>query len=96
MFGQVFHAEADNPEFAWILRMVDRKRVRWELEELSGVALRRLGVDRAFQFAMDRIKPDYWVGYNNLMLGLVNLGEIEELIKTGQLMATVAGGRPGS
>ena len=42
-----------------------------------------------------RIKPDYWVGYNNLMLGLVNLGEVEELIKTGQLMATVAGGRPG-
>jgi tetratricopeptide (TPR) repeat protein len=42
-----------------------------------------------------RLKPDYWVGYNNLMLVLSNLGEFEEVIRLGDQMMKAAGGRPG-
>jgi len=42
-----------------------------------------------------RLKPDYWVGYNNLMLALYNLGEFEEVIRLGEKMMKAAGGRPG-
>jgi hypothetical protein len=56
VFTQLFHAEANNEEFAQILRAVDWSRVRWELEELSGVALRRVGIDRRFQYAVDQAR----------------------------------------
>jgi tetratricopeptide (TPR) repeat protein len=42
-----------------------------------------------------RLKPDYWNAYNNLMLTLFNLGNVEETIRLGERMITVAGGRPG-
>jgi tetratricopeptide (TPR) repeat protein len=42
-----------------------------------------------------RIKPDYWVGYNNLMLDLFNLGDLDGLIRVGNQMMKIAGGRPG-
>jgi hypothetical protein len=38
------------------LRAVDWGRVRWELEEFSGVALRRVSVDRGFQHALDEAR----------------------------------------
>jgi tetratricopeptide (TPR) repeat protein len=42
-----------------------------------------------------RIKPDYWIGYNNTLLALSNLGREEELVQLAQQMIKVAGGRPG-
>jgi tetratricopeptide (TPR) repeat protein len=42
-----------------------------------------------------RIKPDYWVGYNNLMLDLFNRGDLDGLIRVGNQMMKIAGGRPG-
>lgn len=42
-----------------------------------------------------RLKPDYWVGYNNVMTGLVALGHEEEVIGVFEEMMKRAGGRPG-
>jgi tetratricopeptide (TPR) repeat protein len=42
-----------------------------------------------------RIKPDYWIGYNNTLLALGNLGREEELVQLANRMITNAGGRPG-
>jgi tetratricopeptide (TPR) repeat protein len=42
-----------------------------------------------------RLKPDYWVGYGNIMLGLGGLGHEEEMIQVGKQMMKIAGGRPG-
>ena len=42
-----------------------------------------------------RIKPDYWIGYNNSLLALSNLGREEELAQLAQQMIKNAGGRPG-
>jgi hypothetical protein len=52
-FTQVFHEEANNPDFAAIVRAVDWGRVRWELAEYSGIALRQVRVDRGYQHALD-------------------------------------------
>jgi tetratricopeptide (TPR) repeat protein len=41
------------------------------------------------------IKPDYWIGYNNSLLALSNLGREEELVQLAQQMIKLAGGRPG-
>lgn len=38
------------------LRAIDWGRVQWELEEMSGVALRHVRVDRAFQLALDEAR----------------------------------------
>ena len=42
-----------------------------------------------------RLKPDYWVGYNNVMLALGAMGDEEGLIRTGEQMQRIAGGRLG-
>jgi tetratricopeptide (TPR) repeat protein len=42
-----------------------------------------------------RLKPDYYIGYNNIMFALAGLGDEENLVKTGEQMRKVAGGRPG-
>ena len=42
-----------------------------------------------------RLKPDYWVGYSNLMVTLGNAGDAEGLIRVGREMIKIAGGRPG-
>ncbi len=42
-----------------------------------------------------KLKPDYWIGYNNVMNELWILGEEEGAWRTGQLMLKAAGGRPG-
>ncbi len=42
-----------------------------------------------------RLKPDYWVGYNNIMFGLVGIGDEEGAVRVGRQMMQAAGGRPG-
>jgi hypothetical protein len=56
VFTQLFHEEANNPDFAAIVRAVDWGRVRWELEEMSGIALRHVRVDRGYQHALDEAR----------------------------------------
>jgi hypothetical protein len=56
VFTLLFHEEANNEDFAVIVRAIDWGRVRWELVEFSGVALRHLRVDRAFQHALDEAR----------------------------------------
>lgn len=42
-----------------------------------------------------RLKPDYWIPYNNVMNSLWVLGDEEGVWRTGQEMIGKAGGRPG-
>jgi tetratricopeptide (TPR) repeat protein len=42
-----------------------------------------------------RLKPDYWVGYNNIMYALSGVGDEEGVIRVGEEMMKAAGGRPG-
>jgi tetratricopeptide (TPR) repeat protein len=42
-----------------------------------------------------RLKPDYWVGYNNIMAVLAGLGDEEGVVRTAEQMMKAAGGRPG-
>ena len=56
VFTQLFHEEAANQEFAVIVRAIDWGRVRWELEEFSGIALRQVRVDRSYQYALDEAR----------------------------------------
>jgi hypothetical protein len=56
VFAQLFHEDANNPDFGAIVRAVDWGRVRWQLEEFSGVALRQVRVDRGYQYAVDEAR----------------------------------------
>jgi hypothetical protein len=56
VFTQLFHEEANSEDFAVIVRAVDWGRVLWELEELSGIALRHVRVDRGYQHALDEAR----------------------------------------
>ena len=56
VFTQLFHEEANNADFAVIVRAVDWGRVIWSLEEFSGVALRHIRVDRGYQHALDEAR----------------------------------------
>jgi hypothetical protein len=58
VFAQLFHEEANNADFAVIVRAVDWGRIRWELEEFSGVALRHVRVDRGYQRALDEARDN--------------------------------------
>jgi tetratricopeptide (TPR) repeat protein len=42
-----------------------------------------------------KLKPDYWIGYNNVMNELWLMGDEEGAWHTGESMRKVAGGRPG-
>jgi tetratricopeptide (TPR) repeat protein len=42
-----------------------------------------------------RLKPDYWVGYNNIMYALGGLGDEEGELRVSEQMMKLAGGRPG-
>jgi tetratricopeptide (TPR) repeat protein len=42
-----------------------------------------------------RLKPDFWIGYNNIMAALSALGDEEGVVRVGQQMMKAAGGRPG-
>lgn len=56
VFAQLFHEDANNADFAAIVRAVDWGRVRWELGEFSGIALRQVRVDRGYQYALDEAR----------------------------------------
>src|ERR1035438_7108201 len=56
VFSQLFHEEANSSDFAALVRAVDWGRIRWELQEFSVVALRRVRVDRAYQHALDEAR----------------------------------------
>jgi hypothetical protein len=56
VFTQLFHEEANNEDFAVIVRSIDWGRVSWELQEMSGVALRHMRVDRGYQYALDEAR----------------------------------------
>ena len=42
-----------------------------------------------------RLKPDYWTAYNNIMIALGGLGDEEGVVRAGEQMMKLAGGRPG-
>jgi tetratricopeptide (TPR) repeat protein len=42
-----------------------------------------------------RLKPDYWIGYNNIMYALFGLGDEEGVVRVGAQLTRIAGGRPG-
>jgi tetratricopeptide (TPR) repeat protein len=42
-----------------------------------------------------RLKPDYWSGYSNIMFALNGVGDEEGIMRVGEQMWKVAGGRPG-
>jgi|SRR5271166_2494854 len=56
VFTQLFFEEANNPDFEAIVRAIDWGRVSWELQEMSGIALRHLRVDRGYQLALDEAR----------------------------------------
>jgi hypothetical protein len=56
VFAQLFHEKANDEEFAVIVRSIDWGRVKWELQEMSGVALRYVRVDRGYQLALDEAR----------------------------------------
>jgi tetratricopeptide (TPR) repeat protein len=45
--------------------------------------------------AARKLKPDYWVAYNNVMQAYWLLGDEENSWKEGEAMRAIAGGRPG-
>jgi hypothetical protein len=56
VFTQLFHEDANNADFAAIVRAVDWGRVGWRLEEFSGITLRQVRVDRGYQYALDEAR----------------------------------------
>lgn len=42
-----------------------------------------------------RLKPDFWIGYNNIMNALFGLGDEEGVVRAGKQLLKAAGGRPG-
>ncbi len=64
-----------------------------------GVALQITGAPpeqslELFRTAL-KLKPDYWVAYNNVMNGALQLGREEQALRAGGDMMRAAGGRPG-
>jgi hypothetical protein len=56
VFTQLFNADETDADFATIMRAVDWGRIHWELGEISGIALRRVSVDRRYQHALDEAR----------------------------------------
>jgi len=56
VFEQLFHDCHNDRRLAELMRSVDWRAVTWEEDELSGVALRRVGVPRPFQRAVDEAR----------------------------------------
>jgi tetratricopeptide (TPR) repeat protein len=42
-----------------------------------------------------RLKPDFWIGYSNIMFALAGRGDEEGVVHVGEQMLKLAGGRPG-
>jgi hypothetical protein len=58
VFTQLFHEQSNNEYFAVVVRSIDWGRVRWELQEISGIALRHVRVDREYQHALDEARDE--------------------------------------
>jgi hypothetical protein len=58
VFTALFHRRAHNADLEWLLRGIDFGQVTWEQADRSGVALRQVSVDRAFQEAVDEAYRD--------------------------------------
>ena len=87
-FAQTAYASADPGERPYLLNA-------W------ADSLTSKGGERATREALTlwresvRLKPDYWVGYNNIMFGLSALGDEEGVVREGEQLLKAAGGRPG-
>jgi hypothetical protein len=58
VFTAVFHDRHEDADLEWLLRGIDFSQVTWERDDRSGVALRQVSVDRAFQEAVDEAYRD--------------------------------------
>ena len=56
VFVQLFHEQTHSEDFSVIVRSVNWGRVQWELQVLSGIALRHVRVDRGYQLALDEAR----------------------------------------
>lgn len=56
VFEQLFFDHRGDDDFAGAMRFVDWAAVEWEERPLSGVALRRVAVPRAYQHAVDEAR----------------------------------------
>jgi tetratricopeptide (TPR) repeat protein len=87
-FAQAAYATADIKEKPFLLNywgnaLIDRGGEGANLEALA-----------LYRGAL-RLKPDFWIGYNNVMSALNGLGQEEGKVRVGEQMKKVAGGRPG-
>jgi hypothetical protein len=58
VFTALFHDRHDDSDLELLLRGIDFSQVTWEQADRSGVALRQVCVDRAFQQAVDEAYRD--------------------------------------
>ena len=56
VFDQLFHDHHHDLDFGHMVRLGDWGTVRWEEDELSGVALRQIGASRDYQNAVDETR----------------------------------------
>ena len=56
VFAQLFHEDANNADFAVIVRATDWGRMHWEVEEFSGIALRHVRVDRGLEHDENEVR----------------------------------------
>ncbi len=85
-FCQAAFAAADKADRPYLLNA-------WANSLTNSGGSRREALD-LFRTAV-KLKPDFWIGYNNIMNGLWGLGDEEGAWKVGEDMRRLAGGRPG-
>jgi hypothetical protein len=56
VFSQLVHDPHDDALFAETVRFIDWTTVEWSEQALSGIALRHVGVPRAYQHAVDEVR----------------------------------------
>ncbi len=56
VFEQLFIDHHDDANFANLVRFIDWESVEWREKQLSGIALRRVGVPRTYQYAVDEAR----------------------------------------
>jgi tetratricopeptide (TPR) repeat protein len=85
-FSQAAYAGASNSDRPYLLNS-------WaiSLQNTTGSIRQPLALYRAAV----QIKPDFWVGYNNIQNALWDLGDEEGAWRAGEDLRRAAGGRPG-
>jgi hypothetical protein len=56
VFEQLFIDHHNDAEFASVVALIDWSTIEWSEKRLSGVALRRVGVPRSYQLAVDEAR----------------------------------------